>query len=133
MYPHERSLVRVLAGKPFAIIGVNSDSDVSTPQALTENGTVTWRSFQNEEGDTRISENWGIVGWPTIILIDQDGVIRHINVRGEKIDTAIKEMLEAMGEEWPDIDMAEEIAKENKNDAKDQEQDDESSDEKSDK
>ena len=27
MYPHERSLVKRLAGKPFAIVGVNSDDD----------------------------------------------------------------------------------------------------------
>ena len=27
MYPHERSLVKRLEGKPFALIGVNSDTD----------------------------------------------------------------------------------------------------------
>ena len=27
MYPHERSLVKTLADKPFALIGVNSDAD----------------------------------------------------------------------------------------------------------
>ena len=27
MYPHERSLVKRLANKPFALIGVNSDRD----------------------------------------------------------------------------------------------------------
>ena len=27
MYPHERSLVKKLADKPFAILGINSDHD----------------------------------------------------------------------------------------------------------
>ncbi len=27
MYPHERSLVEKLEGKPFALIGINSDLD----------------------------------------------------------------------------------------------------------
>jgi hypothetical protein len=27
MYPHERSLVKKMEGKPFALIGVNSDAD----------------------------------------------------------------------------------------------------------
>jgi len=27
MYPHERSLVKKLEGKPFALIGINSDTD----------------------------------------------------------------------------------------------------------
>ena len=28
MYPHERSLVKRLKDKPFALIGVNSDADL---------------------------------------------------------------------------------------------------------
>ena len=28
MYPHERSLVKKLADKPFALVGVNSDPDL---------------------------------------------------------------------------------------------------------
>ena len=28
MYPHERSLVKKLADKPFALVGVNSDDDL---------------------------------------------------------------------------------------------------------
>jgi hypothetical protein len=27
MYPHERSLVNRLAGKPFVLLGINSDDD----------------------------------------------------------------------------------------------------------
>jgi hypothetical protein len=27
MYPHERSLVKKLEGKPFVLLGVNSDGD----------------------------------------------------------------------------------------------------------
>jgi hypothetical protein len=47
MYPHERSLVKRLADKPFALIGVNSDGDkeVLAPR-LKEEGIV-WRSFWN--------------------------------------------------------------------------------------
>ena len=36
MYPHERSLVRHLADKPFAIIGVNSDDDLEETRKVVE-------------------------------------------------------------------------------------------------
>ena len=102
MYPHERSLVTNLAGKKFALIGVNSDRDIATPQKLTSNGTVTWRSFQNDEGaNGKISDNWEVSGWPTIYLIDAEGKIRFKNVRGKALDKAIAELLGEIGEEFP--------------------------------
>ena len=79
MYPHERSLVEELKGKPFAIIGVNSDEDLAKlkPRLLAE--SITWRSFWNgPEGTTGpIAKDWHVSGWPTVYVIDHDGVIRH--------------------------------------------------------
>lgn len=101
MYPHERSLVKHLNGKPFALIGVNSDSDISIPQGLVKSGKVTWRSFQNEVGDKTISDEWGVTGWPTIYLIDGEGKIRYHNVRGADLDAALATLLEEVGETFP--------------------------------
>lgn len=112
MYPHERSLVKNLAGKPFAIIGVNSDRDIEIPQKLIEEGTVTWRSFQNEGPEVPISETWGVRGWPTIYVLDAEGKIRYKNVRGDGLDKAVKTLMEEMGEEWPEFDHEEEEARE---------------------
>lgn len=94
MFPHERSLVENLAGKPFAIVGVNSDKDlVELKQKSTEAG-ITWRSFWNGKDGTRgpISKAWNVKGWPTLYLIDHLGVIRHKWVGSpgnEKLDEAI--------------------------------------------
>ena len=45
MYPHERSLVKKLANKPFAIIGVNSDPDRELLKSRIKDEDITWRSF----------------------------------------------------------------------------------------
>ena len=78
MFPHERSLVRKLADKPFAIIGVNSDDDLDSIRKTTNEKSITWRSFWNGELGTGgpISKEWCVSSWPTTYLIDQDGVIR---------------------------------------------------------
>ena len=100
MYPHERSLVKQLAGEPFALIGVNSDDDIDVLKEVIKEKNLTWRSFQNEEGvDGTISDNWGIQGWPTIYLIDAKGVIRYKNLRGDELDEKIEELLAESGSE----------------------------------
>ena len=85
MYPHERSLVKQLAGKPFALIGVNSDADREQIREIVKEKNLTWRSFWNGPDGTRgpISTEWNVKGWPTIYVLDSEGVIRYRNVRGD--------------------------------------------------
>ena len=52
MYPHERSLVKRLEGKPFALIGVNSDQDKEQLKKAMEENKITWRSFWNGPAGT---------------------------------------------------------------------------------
>ena len=99
MYPHERSLVKQLSNNKFALIGVNSDQDLAELKKVVREKNITWRSFQNEQGDSSsISERWNITGWPTIYVIDEKGMIRYHNVRGAALDDAIETLLGEMGE-----------------------------------
>lgn len=100
MYPHERSLARRMADKPFAIIGVNSDRDLDGIRSTVKEKSITWRSFWNGKEGTRgpISKAWKVTGWPTTYLIDKDGVIRYKGLRGNALDAAIEELMAEMGE-----------------------------------
>lgn len=101
MYPHERSLVKKLADKPFAIIGINSDRDLEEIRKIVKEKNISWRSFWNGPEGTGgpISAQWNVSGWPTLYLIDGEGKIRHKGLRGEKLDVAITELLAEMGHE----------------------------------
>ncbi len=94
MYPHERSLGTRLNGKPFALLGVNSDKDRAVIRETVKEKGLTWRAFWNG-GSTRgpISTAWNVRGWPTIYVLDEDGVIRFKNVRGEAMDKAVDSLL----------------------------------------
>ena len=98
MYPHERSLVKRLADKPFALIGVNSDTDKDKLHSRLEAENITWRSFWNGPEGTGgpISAQWNVRGWPTIYILDHKGVIRFKNKRGEEMDQAVDQLLEEM-------------------------------------
>ena len=103
MYPHERSLVKQLAGKPFALIGVNSDADLETARKAIKDKELNWRSFWNGPEGTQgpISTEWGVRSWPTLYVLDEKGVIRFKPRAGEgkDLDNAIQELLAEMGEE----------------------------------
>ena len=94
MYPHERSLVRELADKPFALLGVNSDTDREVIKEVVIEKDLPWRSFWNG-GSTSgpISTQWNVSGWPTVYVLDAKGVIRHKNPRGPELDAAIEALI----------------------------------------
>ena len=97
MYPHERSLVKRLEGQPFALLGINSDRDREALKKVMKKQGITWRSFWNG-GSTQgpISAAWNVRGWPTIYVLDHNGVIRYKNVRGEKMDEAVDALLKEL-------------------------------------
>ena len=99
MYPHERSLVKRLAGKPFALIGVNSDEKTKLKQVLKKEN-MTWRSWW-DGGNTSgpIASQWNVHGWPTIYVLDHKGVIRFKGPREEALDKAVDELLAEMAAE----------------------------------
>ena len=107
MWPHERSLVKQLAGKSFAVIGVNvSEKNAADLKKVVEKENLVWRSFSDprtSEGWGVISKKWNLSGTPTIYLIDPKGVIRHkwLGGPGDKVvDKAVEELMqEAAGEE----------------------------------
>ena len=89
MFPHERSLVKKMENKPFALIGVNSDTDREKLKDVLKKESITWRSFWNGSEGTNgpISTKWNVSGWPTLFVIDHKGVIRQkwLGDPGEKI------------------------------------------------
>ena len=98
MYPHERSLVKRLESQPFALIGVNSDTDKEKLKPRLEKEQITWRSFWNgpKGTDGPISRAWNVRGWPTIYVLDHKGMIRFKGVRGKQMDEAVDQLLKEL-------------------------------------
>ncbi len=91
MYPHERSLVKKLADKPFALVGVNSDSDLKKLKERMTQERITWPSFSDGSTSGPISTQWMVNGWPTIYILDAKGIIRYESVGAD--ERAINETL----------------------------------------
>ena len=96
MIPHERSLVKKLAGQPFALIGVNSDPKREEVKERLDKEEMTWRHFWDQSTSGPIAKAWNVHGWPTTYVIDQDGIIRHRDLRDEDAEKAIEALLAKM-------------------------------------
>ena len=106
MFPHERSLVARMKDEPFALIGVNSDTNYEKLKKKEyKDEKITWRSFSCGEQGTSgpIPSDWGVRGWPTIFLIDAQGKLRNkwVGNPGDTVlDKAIDDLVaEAKGGE----------------------------------
>jgi len=89
LVPDERKLVARMAGKAFALIGINSDSDRNKLKAAVAEAKITWHSFLDGGKTGPIATAWTAHGWPTIYVLDSSGVIRYRNVRGQALADAV--------------------------------------------
>jgi peroxiredoxin len=97
MYPHERSLVKKMEGKPFALLGINSDTNKAELKKAMEKENITWRSWWDKTTGGPIAKEWNVHAWPTTYVLDAKGVIRYKNVRDEAMEKAVEKLLAEAG------------------------------------
>jgi RNA polymerase sigma factor (sigma-70 family) len=99
LLPHERELVKRLQGKPFVLIGVNADTEAEELAKALKTHQVNWRSFRDRRaGKPAISDEWKILGFPTLYLIDHKGIIRNRWIGSpppEELNRAVDRLVEA--------------------------------------
>src|SRR5690242_9959734 len=79
MFAHERSLVQKYQGKPFVLLGVNTDDSLEKLQETQKKYDLNWRSWWDGANGT-ITSDWKVSGLPTLFLIDHKGLVRWENV-----------------------------------------------------
>ena len=93
MYDHERSLVKELKDKPFALVGVNYNDELETIQKVTKEKNLIWRSFFAGDS-TEIFDDYEIEFFPTVMILDAKGVIHSVG--SQPADHVIHELLAEM-------------------------------------
>jgi hypothetical protein len=93
--PHLRALVQRMQGRPFVLLAVNSyDSEEVFRKGVPEFG-VTWPvAFQGDA--TPIADLYRVEGYPTMYVLDQDGRVAAVDLRGEELAAKIEELVSAL-------------------------------------
>ena len=76
--PHMKKLHEGVGPKGFAVVGVNCDTDADDLKLGLERHGISWRSFKNDGAAVHVSDAWNVEKYPTLMLIDAQGVIRKI-------------------------------------------------------
>ncbi|MDG3004862.1 peroxiredoxin family protein [Paludisphaera mucosa] len=94
-YPQERALIERLKSGAFAAVSVNTDQKVETLREAVARRDVTWRCWWDGPDGTSgpITTRWGVSSFPSAFVLDEAGVIRFKDVRGEEIDRAVDSLL----------------------------------------
>ena len=90
--PHDLELYHHYAGRPFVIVGVNGDSDLARALKAKKESGLAWRSFQSGP-KSKIVDDYGVQGWPTVYLIDGEGNIRYKGPHSRSLDDRIRQLV----------------------------------------
>jgi len=93
MIGQERKLMERLAGKPFALVGVNSDSDMTRVKEMLKKEKIIWPSFRDGGPHGAIATTWNVHDWPAVYVLDRNGVIRYRDVREKALADAVDALL----------------------------------------
>jgi thiol-disulfide isomerase/thioredoxin len=99
MIPHEKELVKRLKDRPFVFIGINADATKEVAQKFIEKQEISWRNLFDGRVGGQIAGKYRIQYFPTIYVLDSNGVIRYRDVRGQDMDRAVEELLKEAGTE----------------------------------
>ena len=88
-----------LEDKPFALLGINSDSDKQSLKKVIQKEGITWRSWWDRSPGGPIAKKWKVHSWPTIYVLDHKGVIRYKDVREKAMDGAVDILLKELEQE----------------------------------
>jgi thiol-disulfide isomerase/thioredoxin/tetratricopeptide (TPR) repeat protein len=96
MYPHEKQLVQRYQGRPFVLLGINVDEDRQQALRAVQKEQLTWRSWwDGGPSGQRIARQWQVDAYPTIYVLDAQGVIRY-KFQGyvrEPLDAAVDQLV----------------------------------------
>jgi peroxiredoxin len=86
-------LAEQMSGKPFALLGVPSADEIEQAKTVAEKYAMTWPSFQ-EDRQGPITTTYNVKSWPTVFVLDRNGVIRHRGLRfRSEIAAAVEKLL----------------------------------------
>ncbi len=86
------------AGQGFDVLGVNMDENLASGRSFVEQQKFPWRSFHNRDVQelgfkSALAQKLGVTAIPFMLLLDRDGRVAALHVRGEQLGPAIAKLV----------------------------------------
>ncbi len=92
MIPHEKEMVERLKDKKFKLVSVSIDAEKKTLADFVEKEKMGWTPWWAGL-NTGWIDDWNVQFIPTIYVVDAKGTIRYKDLRGDKLEEAVNELL----------------------------------------
>ncbi len=92
MYPDNRKKVDAFEGRPFQMISVMGDRKPDTVDKAVDAGEITWLTTWDGDGGP-IASKWNVSSWPTVFIIDHEGVIHSTSASDETREAMIEKLV----------------------------------------
>ena len=103
-YPYQRGILEIYDEEDVVLLGVNSDAKLETAVEAKKAERLDFRTWWDGHSqpdaevaatEGPIATEWNVRGWPAIYVLDEDGVIRHVNKRGGALIETVDRMVMA--------------------------------------
>ena len=85
----------------FEVVGVSLDETKTAVADFIKARNIPWRQIHNASGGADLVEAFGVNTIPATFLIDPQGVITRLELRGPALDQALAKLLKTPGEPQP--------------------------------
>ena len=89
--PHIKKVYDKYKDQKFVVIGISLDSSRVMLEEYIEKENITWHQFLDEGGT--VAKMYNVSGIPATFLIDGEGIIRKVKLRGNALEAAVAELV----------------------------------------
>jgi hypothetical protein len=82
-----------MEGRPFALLGVNCDTEKETLQQVSFRQELNWQNWWNGGSSGPFTARYGINSWPTTLVLDSKGVVRYRGRPGPEMEQAVEKLV----------------------------------------
>jgi thiol-disulfide isomerase/thioredoxin len=100
--PNVKELYRLYHSRGFDVVGVNVDENRAEADAFVKAEGIPWVNLFDTVGtgdnaEHPMSAYYGVMGYPTVILVGKDGNVVALDARGNKLKELLAKMLGPAG------------------------------------
>ena len=91
--PTIKSIAETYRDQGLEVVGVSLDRDEQTLRDFVEEKNLSYVQVFEKEKSQTIAKSYGVWGIPSVFLIDENGVINALKLRGNRTEAAVKKLL----------------------------------------
>ena len=91
--PTIKRIAETYRDQGLEVVGVSLDRDEQALRDFVKEEKLSYVQVFDKEKAQAIAKSYGVWGIPSVFLIDKNGVINALNLRGNRVETAVKALL----------------------------------------